>query len=408
MNTLLPADFFKANRDRLRDLFTGTAPIIITANGLLQRNSDVTYPFRQDSTFWYLTGIDQPDVVLVMDKAREYLIVPERDQSRATFDGAIEHEELMRISGIEQVLMHKEGWKQLGSRIKRVKHVATLAASPRYIEQHGMFTNPARARLIQQIKACNTAIDLLDLRPHVTRMRMIKQPDEMQYIQQAIDLTVTTIERLRKKGWASFAYEYEIEGALTAAFRSQNAHHAYEPIVAAGANACTLHYVQNDSSITTGQLLLLDVGAEVSHYAADITRTYAVGEATKRQRQVYEAVCAVQDYAMESLKIGTILRDYEEAVMQYMGEKLRELGLIKSIDHNTVRQYYPHATSHFLGLDVHDAADYERPLEAGMVLTVEPGIYIPEEGIGIRIEDNIVISEDGRQNLSAALPRVLE
>jgi Xaa-Pro aminopeptidase len=407
MSEGLNVSFFKENRERLRTLFTGTAPIVITANGLLQRNNDTNYPFRQDSTFWYLTGLNEPDLVLVMDKGKEYLIAPERDEHRAAFDGAIDYSELTTQSGIEQVLDTQTGWKQLGSRIKRVKHIATLAAPASYVVQHGLYTNPSRARLIEAIKTYNDAIELLDLRPHVTRMRMIKQSTEIDAIQQAIDLTAQTLSKLQKRGWDKFAHEYEVEAVITGAFRKANANHAYQPIVAAGANACTLHYIQNSGAINEGSLLLLDVGAEVNNYAADITRTYAVGEPTKRQQQVFDSVLAVQEFATASLKIGTDMKQYEESIVQFMGEKLRELGLIKSIEEETVRKYYPHATSHFLGLDVHDIADYERPLEAGTVLTVEPGIYIPEEGIGIRIEDNILMEADGPQVLSSKLPAVL-
>jgi Xaa-Pro aminopeptidase len=368
----------------------------VTANGLLQRNSDTNYPFRQDSTFWYLTGLNEPDLVLVMDKGKEYLIAPERDEHRAAFDGDIDYSELTKQSGIEQIFDAKLGWKQLGARIKRVKHIATLAAPAPYVEQHGLYTNPSRAYLIENIKSYNPEIELLDLRSHITRMRMIKQPVEIEQIQRAIDITEQTLSKLHKRGCA-----------ITGAFRKANAHHAYQPIVAAGSNACTLHYIKNDGSIPENSLLLLDVGAEVNNYAADITRTYAVGTPTKRQQQVFDAVIAVQQFAIGKLKIGTDMRQYEEVVMQFMGEKLRELGLIKLIENETVRKYYPHATSHFLGLDVHDIADYERPLEAGTVLTVEPGIYIPEEGIGIRIEDNIIMEDDGPRVLSSKLPAVL-
>lgn len=401
------SSFFIANRERLLTLFTGTAPIVLGANGLLQRNSDVNFPFRQDSTFWYFTGITDPDVVLVMDKGKEYLIVPDRDEHRTAFDGSVDHDNLTHISGIETVLGMSAGWKQLAARLKKAKHVATIAAAPAYVDNHGLYTNPARARLTEQIKATNEELELLDLRPHIARMRSIKQPIEIEIIQSAIDLTATTLQKLHKKGWTKYTHEYEIEAAITASFRSVNAQHAYHPIIAGGKNACTLHYVQNDAEIQDGSLLLFDVGAEISHYAADITRTYAIGTPTKRQQQVFNTVLAVQDYALSMLKPGQTMKQYEEAVYLFMGEKLRELGLIKNISQETVRAFYPHATSHFLGLDVHDIGEYEKPLEAGMVLTVEPGIYIPEEAIGIRIEDNVVLTETGLEVMSRSLPRDL-
>lgn len=405
MSTSIPADFFVQNRQRLSELFTGTAPIIITANGLLQRNSDVTYPFRQDSTFWYLTGIEEPDVLLVIDKGRQYLILPERDEHRQAFDGSFDIQRLTDISGITTVLTENQGWRQLSARLKKVKHAATLAPPPDYVPQHGIYTNPARARLLSQIKQHNEDIQILDLREHISRMRMIKQPIEIDMMQSAIDLTSETLRALQKRGWEKFEYEYQLESAITDKFRKKQATHAYGAIIASGANACTLHYVQNNSVIKQNQFVLLDVGAEVNNYAADITRTYAVGEVSRRHKAVHETVQTVQDYALEQLKPGVTMRELETNVQQFMGEKLRELGLIKKIESEDVRTYYPHATSHFLGLDVHDVGDYERPLEPGVVLTVEPGIYIPEEGIGVRIEDNILITADGIRNLSAKLPR---
>jgi len=408
MTSTPDARFFAANRERLRTLFNGTAPIILTANGLLQRNSDSTFPFRQDSSFWYFTGIEDPDVILVMDKSKEYLIIPARDEHRVAFDGDITASDLQAISGIEQVYTEKPGWKILGSKIKRVKHVATLAAPPSFVNYHGMYTNPARARLIEHLKEYNPSLELLDLRPHITRQRMIKQPVELACIQEAIDHTVNALQNLRRRGWDKFTHEYEVEAAITRSFRAHNVTHAYQPIVASGKDACTLHYIANNGPIVQQSQLLLDVGGEVSNYAADITRTYFVGEPTRRYRQVYDTVLEVQQFAYKLLKPGTVMKDYEHAVEQFMGEKLRELGLIKSIDHDTVRKYYPHATSHFLGLDVHDVADYDRPLEAGVVLTVEPGIYIPEEGIGVRIEDDIHLTQDGPDILTRKLPTVLE
>jgi Xaa-Pro aminopeptidase len=407
MKTEFSAEFFRQNRERLRALFTGTAPIVLTANGLLQRNGDVTYPFRQDSSFWYLTGINEPDVILVLDKYKEFLIVPDRDDTRTAFDGSVDIAKLSQISGVKDVLEHKEGWGKLARRLKKVRHVATLSPSPSYEERNGIYTNPARAQLVTRIKAeASEELELLDLRTHLRRMRSIKQPAELKAIQEAIDLTADAIKKIYRKA-EKYDYEYEVEADLTAMFRSHGVDHAFQPIIAGGVNACTLHRVANDSAINKDDLLLLDVGAEVSHYAADISRTFAIRELTKRQRAVLDAVVEVQEFAMSELRPGVLLKDYEVKVAQFMGEKLRELGLIKLIEKEEVRKYYPHATSHFLGLDTHDVGDYERPLEPGMVLTVEPGIYIPEEGIGIRIEDDVLMTEEGIKVLSEKLPQTL-
>lgn len=406
---MFTSDFFTANRERLRQLFTGTAPIVITANGRLQRGSDEAYQFHQDPNFWYLTGISDPDIILVMDKGKEYLIIPGRSTSQEVFDGAIDPEGLARQSGITTMYDEKEGWKQLGGRLKRVQHLATLAPPAAYIESWGMYMNPARARLVKRCKAAHADLELLDLRTHLARMRMIKQPEELLALREAIAITNDTLKEVTKsRQLIKYAHEFELEADITRGFRRRGGRgHAFTPIVAGGYNACTLHYVDNNSPLSSSDLIVLDVGAEYSHYSADITRTVCSGEPSRRQRAVHEAVEAAQDYAYSLLRPGMSFETYEKQMVAFVGEKLRELSLIKSITEESVRAYFPHATSHFLGLDTHDAGDYGRPLEPGVVMTVEPGIYIPEEGIGVRIEDDVLITETGIDILSKSLPRSL-
>lgn len=409
MNVSFTSDFFTNNRARLRELFTGTAPIIITANGLLQRGADSPFPFQQDANFWYLTGINDPDVLLVIDKQKEYLIVPDRDSKRELFDGVISSTSLTKTSGVETVLSHSEGWKLFSNRLRKVKHVATIAAPPAYIDSYGMFTNPARARLLQAIQKENPNVELLDVSEHLIRMRMVKQAPEIAAIKEAIRITSESITHaIEQKKRLSYAYEYELEAEIAKGFRAQGAKgHAFDPIIATGKNATTIHYVDNNGPLSSDELIIMDVGAEVHHYAADISRTIAVKQPSRRQQQVFDTVKDVQAYAYSVLKPGVLIRDYEHDIEQYMGEKLRELGLIKTIESEQVRTYYPHATSHHLGLNVHDVADYDRPLEENMVITVEPGIYIPEEALGVRIEDDVRVTNSGIEVLSASLPAVL-
>lgn len=405
------SDFFSGNRQTLKKLFIGTAPIVISANGVLQRSGDTTFSFRQDSSFWYLTGIDEPDVILVIDKTQDYLIVPKRSLSIQKFDGAIDNEHLKKVSGIKSVFGETEGWKQLSNRLKKVKHIATLAPLPEYIEQIGFYPNPARSRLVQRIKAVNANIELLDLREHLTKMRSVKQPEELLAIRSAIDVTIKGIKQVLSPGRLShYKYEYEIEAGLSLAFRSAGADgHAFSPVIASGSNACTIHHVTNNSKLRLSDMLTVDVGAEIKNYAADITRTISIGgKPSARQRAVYAAVLDVQNYALERLKPGIALKNYEKEMEKYMGEKLRALGLIKTISTESVRKYFPHLVSHFLGLDAHDPGNYQEPLEANMVLTCEPGIYIPEEGIGVRIEDDLLITKTGNELLSGSLPRSLD
>lgn len=401
--------FFAANRARLRESFISTGPIVITANGLLQRGADSAFPFAQDANFWYLTGIDEPDIVLVMDGESEYLIVPPRDASRTAFDGAIDDDALTMRSAIATVLEGEHGWNRLASRLQKAKQVATLAAAPAYIEHYGLYANPARARLNETLRTYNTQLEILDIGMHIVQLRMIKQAPELKAMQQAIDITAAAIrESTRQMKLAKYEFEYELEAELTKGFRSRGASgHAFEPIVAGGERACTLHNVSSSGQLKSGELVVIDVGAEVEHYAADITRTVIKGRATARQKAVYAAVLEVQQYAYSLLKPGVLMADYEKSIELFMGEQLRTLGLIRAVDRDSVRKYYPHATSHFLGLNVHDAGDYAQPLAAGVVITVEPGIYIPEEGIGIRIEDDVLITDTGIDILTRGLPAKL-
>jgi Xaa-Pro aminopeptidase len=409
MESSFSSEFFTGNRQRLRELFKGTAPIVVTANGLLQRGGDSAYAFAQDANLWYLTGIDEPDILLVMDRDKEYLIVPARSASREAFDGTVATEKLARCSGIQTVYDDKAGWEQLTNRLKKVKHLATLATPPAYIEQYGLYTNPARAALVNRLKTEKSELELLDLSPHLRRLRMIKQPVELAAIQTAINITISSIKEATRPGkLRRYSFEYELEAQITRGFRRRGAAgHAFEPIVAGGERACTLHNVANNGVLAADELVILDVGAEVGHYAADITRTVNLGAPSRRQRAVHAAVLETQRFAFGLLRPGVLLKDYEQQIEQYMGEKLRELGLIKTISHEAVRKFYPHSTSHFLGLNVHDVGDYERPLEPGMVITVEPGIYIPKEGIGVRIEDDVLITPKGIKILTDKLSREL-
>jgi Xaa-Pro aminopeptidase len=394
-----PSSFFKNNRDRLKAGFREADLFVIAGHGLLQRNADTAHPFRQDSNFWYLTGIEEPDVVLVMDGDDDYLIVPERSKVRAIFDGAVGDEELIKVSDIREVLGNQNGWQRLGERLRQAKRVAVTKAPPQYDKFHGIFTNPARARLSNKLKRYNKELELVDLRPHLARVRMVKQPEELEAIRRAIAITAAALGVV-KENLASYKNEHEIENDITSVFSRHQSIPAYWPIIAFGKNACTLHYGMNNGPIAESGLLLIDAGAEWQNYASDITRTFSKGELTKRHQAVLEAAADVQRFAFTMLKPDITMRKYELAVEKRMGKKLKELGLIKKTDRKSIRKYFPHASSHFLGLDTHDAADYTLPLAAGMVLTVEPGIYIPEESIGVRIEDDVLITKNGIEILS--------
>jgi Xaa-Pro aminopeptidase len=406
MSSPFSSDFFAANRRRLQAAMPTDAPIILTANGLLQRGADSAYAFAQDANFWYLTGIDEPDITLVIDGQRDFLIAPVREGARATFDGAIDANVLVAQSGVSEAINESAGWKRVDELLTKTKKVATLAAAPNYIEQYGMYSNPARLRLQERLHKHVPELELIDIRIQLARLRMIKQLPEIEALQTAIDITAESLQQAFAGDHSRHAFEYQLEAEIAAGFRSRGATgHSFEPIVAGGKRACTLHNVANNAPLTADEIIVVDVGAEYEHYAADITRTTALQKPTARQQAVYDAVKSVQHQAFNIIKPGLTMQRFEEQVVTFMAKELKQLKLIKT--KSQVRDYFPHATSHYLGLNVHDVGDYEQPLQSGVVMTVEPGIYIPEEGIGVRIEDDALVTEQGITILSDALPRQL-
>jgi Xaa-Pro aminopeptidase len=407
MQTHFNASFFTANRRALRERLNTSAPIVLAAHGILQRNGDSAYPFQQDSNFWYLTGLEDPDLVLIMTVSGDYLIVPARNAVRQIFDGETDTAALTTQSGISSIENERTGWRRLQQEVATKLETYVCGATALYDSGHGLWANPATHRLHRKLKRSYRDIKLFPIDSHLAALRVIKQPDELAAIQSAIDVTTETINSVSSQ-LQSFTHEYELEAAISQGFRSRGASgHGFSPIVANGSHATILHNVANSGVLKSDALTVLDIGAEVDHYSADITRTLVVGLPSLRQHAVYQAVLEVQDYALSLLKPNTLPYEYEKDVALFMGKQLRQLGLINRVDYASVRRYYPHSTSHFLGLDVHDVGNYREPLQTGMVLTCEPGIYIPEEGIGVRIEDDVLITSTGNQVLSAACPRVL-
>ncbi len=404
MTSDFTADFFAGNRKRLQHLLATDMPIVLAAHGELQAGGDNTFPFHQDSNFLYLTGINHANYTLVIEATGTYLIAPEHSDIKDLFDGGVDLAEVTRQSGINTILDAKTGWQRLQASLQAAKQVATPFASPAYIAQIGMYTNPARARLVRRLKRLVSGLQLTDIRPQLASLRVVKQPMEIAAITKAIDITCATLNDVRQH---PYAYEYQLEADITQGFRSRGARgHAYGPIVAGGKNACTLHYDSNADQLQTDDLVLADVGAEYNRYAADLTRTWACGKPSSRQQAVFDAVNEAVVYGLEQLKPGPSFYECEQRVRDFVGKKLKDLGLTKVVNHEVTHRYYPHAP-HYLGLDVHDVGDYRQPLAAGMVLTIEPGIYIPEEGIGVRLEEDILITQTGNQVLSAACPREL-
>jgi Xaa-Pro aminopeptidase len=402
---MFSAEFFTGNRQRLAKACECDF-VVLAANGTLQKSADTVFALRQDSNFWYVSGLQVADAVVVIDckMAESFVILPPRLAMRDQWEGKLDTVALAKLCGITDFTDSRTGWARLASLTAKGKTVGTILPASSYIGVYGMHINPAKIRFRRKLKKLVSPTNLLDIRLPIAHLRQVKQPAELTSITEAVSATTKSLTLLKDQ-IASFSSERDVDIFLSHQFRLHGGTgHAYDPIVATGKNAATIHYQDNNATFQKNGLLLMDVGAEVNGYAADISRTYALSPPTPRQQAVFDAVQSVHNYALTLLKPGVILREYERLVEEHMGKELITLGLINSMDRKKIRFYFPHLTSHYLGFDVHDAGDYDQPLSPNTVITVEPGIYLPKEGIGVRIEDDILITDTGATNLSEHLP----
>lgn len=373
---------------------------LFTAYTQLQRGGDAAFRFEQEANFWWLTGIDAPDWQLLCDFSAQlaWLVAPEVDAVHHVFDGSLAPDAAQALSGVDGILSRQEAAEKIDA-YARKGAVAWILGDDPHASYYDFAVNPAPSKVRRAMQRRLEAVR--DARPVLARLRALKQPGELQAMQRAIDGTIEAFEHVRAT-LDRYAHEYEVEAEFSYYFRRHGlAGHAYDPIVAAGAHACTLHYDRNDGPLKKGELLLLDIGARVDGYAADITRTYVMGNPTKRQRDVHAAVQSAQQQIIELIRPGEPVKEYQASVDRIMRQAVASLGL--SSDDAAYHRYFPHAVSHGLGVDVHDSLGRPDVFAPNMVLTVEPGIYIPEEGVGVRIEDDILVTPDGVRNLSGAL-----
>ncbi len=394
------SEFFKNNRKKLSLACPGSL-ILITAHSMIQSSGDTTFTFRQDSNFWYLTGLDMPDAVIVIDTSsgESVLLLPARNDYQNEWDGEINEAEITKISGIKKFETSRNLEVLLADAKKQKLKVCYLAPPEEYVQPYGFYANPARRKLAEKIK--KIVAEPKDIRIELARLRQVKQPVEIAALQKAINLTGKSLDEIKLK-IADFENEKDLSRAITAKFFDHGSDgHGFEPIIAAGKNASIIHYRDNNSDISKKDLVLFDIGATRGYYSADISRTWSVGKPTERQLEVHSAVLEIQDFAFSILKPGVLLREYQKTVE----EKVK--AVMKKIKCSNADDPFPHGFSHFLGLDVHDAGDYDSPLQENSVITVEPGIYLKDEGIGVRIEDDVLITKTGFINLSSGISRDL-
>lgn len=385
------AEFYTQNRKKIKQA-VGDELIIIAGNGLLQRAGDTNFAFRQDSNFLYVTGLSEPDLVLVINPNdnSERIIVPHKDEIAVIFDGDANHDELKAVSGVSTIMSEQEGWDYIKScATKKAVHF-NMPSEPK---SRGLFTNPARAAVHAQLTKIGAKPK--DIRRIMASLRMIKQPQEIAAITQAIHITKSALSDVAQHINAA-TNESDLLKVLSSAFINENVEHSFAPLIQAGKNATTLHYDKNNQPVHASNAILLDVGAEYAGYAADISRTYVKGK-NDRAAAVIAAVKNVQSNLIAQVKPGVTWNELSEKALDMVADELLALKVITN--KKDAQKYFPHAFGHFLGLDVHDVGDYSQPLAENMVITVEPGIYIPEEAIGVRFEDDILVTKTGAKVL---------
>jgi len=398
---MLTANIYTQRRENFSSIINGE-PAVLTAFSSMQQTNDSAGPFVQESSFFWLTGITEPNWQLVISDKKSWLVSPSKSDIHRIFDGGMSAEEAKRISGVSEVIF-EDGYKNLLNDLAKDNPVVHTILRHPHSSDYDFVLNPALQRLHAKLQ--RSFSEVVDCRKELSKLKAIKSDEEIKLMQQAIDISIEGFNKV-KATLPLAKYEYQVEATLSFAFRSAGAEgHAYEPIVGTGKNACTLHYIANNDPLAENGLVLIDAGAKVGSYAADITRTYALGTPSKREQEVHVQVEKAHKAIIELIQPEASILEYHTKVDEIMKQALKNLDLLKTPQ--DYRRYFPHAVSHGLGIDVHDSLGGFETFQPGMVLTVEPGIYIEEEGIGVRIEDDILVTNDGNRNLSAALPTSL-
>ena len=411
----LPKEEFGERRTRVFTQMQPNSALLLFSEIEKRRNNDCTYPFRQDSYFWYLTGFNEPNVALLLLKTEQeekaIIFLRPRDPLLETWNGL-----RLGVERAPQQLNVNEAYS-IEEFVTVLPKILKNLTALYYVPEIHTWGD----KLVTE--SAVSFSEILDWRPMLSEMRLIKSPNEIRLMQQAGQITalghIKAMQTTRPN-----CFEYEIESDILHEFNRHCARFpSYNSIVAGGSNACILHYTENDRPLNDGDLVLIDAGCEFAMYAGDITRTFPVnGKFSQPQREIYELVLKAQKRAIELLVPGNSIKQANDEVIRIKTQGLVDLGILKGdvdtlIEQQAYRQFYMHGLGHWLGLDVHDVGSYgqdkQRILEIGMVITVEPGIYIAEDadvpeqykGIGVRIEDNLLMTEYGNKILTAAAPK---
>jgi Xaa-Pro aminopeptidase len=411
----LDPKLFIENRGRLARLLPPKSIAVLNANDVLPTNADGTFALRQNADLFYLSGVDQEETMLLLfpdaddEKQREILFLREPNEQNELWEGhKLRKEEAQKLTGIKQIRWVQDFWTIFHRLVLEAEHVYLNTnehkrASCEVQTRDDRFIGEARRRYPLH--------DYRRLAPLLHQTRLAKTSREIAVIDRACQLTSRGFKRVLKLVKPGLS-EADVEAEFAHEFIRSRGRFAYEPIVATGKNACVLHYLENCAPLKSGQLLLMDVGAAYANYNSDMTRTIPVnGKFTKRQRAVYDAVLRVLQASTEQLRPGLRPRDWQRNAESLMTEELLKLELLKprdvkkqTSDAPAVKKYFMHGLGHPIGLDVHDVGDTTKPMENGWVITVEPGIYIPEESLAVRLENTVLVTDRGAVNLMADIP----
>lgn len=407
---------FIENRKRLVKELKKDSLCVFNSNDIMPTNADGHMAFRQNNDIFYLSGIDQEESILVLcpdanlPEHREILFLKQTSELIEIWEGhKYTKKEAFETSGIKTVYWLDQFHTIFNTLMAEAEHVYLNT------NEHLRAVVEVETRDARFIKWCQSKYPLHRyerITPIMHKLRAIKSEYEVAQIQTACNITGKAFDRVLKFVQPGVT-EYEIEAEITHEFlRNRSRGHAYTPIIASGYNACVLHYIDNSQECKAGEVILMDFGAEYANYASDMTRCVPVsGKFTKRQKEVYNAVLNVMKAATKMLKVGTVIDEYHREVGKVMEKELMNIGLLTKADIKNqdpawpaYKKYFMHGTSHFLGLDVHDVGNKYKPMKEGMIFTCEPGIYIREEKLGIRLENDILITKKGNKDLMAHIP----
>jgi Xaa-Pro aminopeptidase len=413
-------NLFAKNREKLFAKLPENSLAIINSNDEMPRNGDQLFKFRQNSDLFYLTGINQPKTILLIspdnpnENFREILFTTQPTELFSTWYGhQADKNELTSISGIKNIMWLEDFEITLKDLLINAENV--FLSSNEYIKFIPDFPD-RNHRFTLELKEKYPLHSYKRLAPILAGLRLIKEPEEIAAIQKACDITAKAFERVLKQTKPDI-YEFQIEAEISYEFTVNAADaHAYYPIIASGENACTLHYIENRGICKNGDLLLMDFGCEINNYASDCSRTIPVnGKFTERQKACYQSVLTVYKEILTHFVVGNTIDNLNKETNRLIEKELVKLGLFSEADIISqnigtplFKKYFMHGVSHFLGLDVHDVGSKQIQFQEGMILTCEPGIYIKEEKMGIRLENDILITKDGPVNLMKNIPMEIE